>query len=228
METPTLIYCGGGNARYAQIAIEAGFRYGAQVPCTVYGDLWFCDQDWKKPNRTAYMAALARYRPHMASVLDWEREEQFREVMDWAEEAAQYAERVMIIPKIRGSIPRIPATVGSKPIVVGFSVPTRHGATPCGLWEFYGRPVHLLGGSPHRQMYCYAFLRCNSDVVSADGNMHMKMANQFCAFWTLRKTRSGHWTRCLSSDGQKWGKDAPYEAFRRSCLNIMDAWKGLK
>ena len=74
-----LIYCAAGNRRFAEIATSHGFRYGAQLPGTVYTDvapLYFADQDWKEPNRDKYMSALAQHRPHMATVLDWEREEQ--------------------------------------------------------------------------------------------------------------------------------------------------------
>lgn len=84
-----LIYCAAGNARFAQIAIDAGFLYGAQLPGTTYHPIWFADQNWKKPDRTKYMAALAEHRPHMASVLDLERADQLDEVLSWAEEAAQ-------------------------------------------------------------------------------------------------------------------------------------------
>ena len=54
-----LIYCGGGNAKFAQIAIDAGFLYGAQLPSTVYHPLHFADQNWKRPDREKYMKAVA-------------------------------------------------------------------------------------------------------------------------------------------------------------------------
>jgi len=98
--SPELIYCANGNSEFARIAIEAGYTYGAQLPGTVYHPPAFADQDWKKPNRAAYMVALAQHRPRMASVLDWERREQFVEVLQWAEEIAQWVDVVMIIPKV--------------------------------------------------------------------------------------------------------------------------------
>ena len=48
---PILIYCGGGNRRFADIAIDSGFRFGSCLPETVYHPLYMADQDWKKPNR---------------------------------------------------------------------------------------------------------------------------------------------------------------------------------
>lgn len=224
---PELIYCANGNARFAQIAIEAGFSYGAQLPGTVHFRPEFADQNWKQPNREAYMNSLAQHRPRMASVLDWERDEQLPEVVAWAEDAAQWVEVVMIIPKVMGGISRLPRAIGGKPVRLGFSVPTKHGGTSLPAWEFAGWPVHLLGGSPQAQMNLTPYFR----VVSTDGNMAHKMATQFCAFWDGAKTTSrGYWPSLKDFDGRFWGDggdraDAPYEAFARSCRAIMEAWK---
>lgn len=217
-----LVYCGNGNPRLAQIAISAGFAYGCQLPGRVMPDanLFFADQDWKKPNRVAYMTALEKHRPSMATVLDWEHEPQLQEVLNWAEEAAQWvSESVVIIPKIVGSIDRIPKIIGGKRVVLGYSVPTKFGATSCPCWEFTGRAVHLLGGSPHRQMREWAYLACMAEVVSADGNMSNLMATRSCKYWD-----AGKWVPLKNQDGDNWGADAPYECFRRSCQNIKSAW----
>lgn len=217
-----IIYCGGGNPTFSAIAIDAGFRYGAQLPDTIYGPLYFADQDWKRPNRAAYMAALAKHRPYMASVLDWERPEQLPEVLGWAEDAAQFVEVVMLIPKVMGGIEQLPRTIGGKTIRLGYSVPTSHGGTELPVWEFAGWPVHLLGGSPQAQMRLAPYF----DTQSVDGNMAQKMATKFCAFWDGEKrTRRGQWPTLTDYDGQKWDGNGPEEAFRRSCQNIMAAWK---
>ena len=210
-----IIYCANGNQRFAQIAIDAGFRYGAQLPGTVYRAPWFADQDWKKPNREQYMAALAQHRPHMASVLDWERQEQLPEVLAWAEDAAQYVEVVMLIPKVQCGIPQLPRAIGGKPVRLGYSVPTKFGGSQLPAWEFAGWPVHLLGGSPHKQMALTQYF----NVRSADGNLHQLMAVRFCEFW-----KNGKWLE-LNEHGEHYENDAPYEAFRRSCENIMAAWR---
>ena len=168
MATPTLIYCAGGNPRFWKIATDAGFQYGVQLPDTVYGPLYFADQDWRKPNREVYMAALAEHRPVMATVLDWEYDEQLPEILNWAEEAAQYVKLIIVIPKVMDGIPRIPHRVGGRNVVLGYSVPTRYAGTEIPIWSFSGWPVHLLGGSPHKQMEIYAYLRLIADVVSVD------------------------------------------------------------
>lgn len=219
-----LIYCAGGNRRFDEIAKDAGFLLGAQLPTkSVYFPIHFADQNWKNPDRGRYMAALAQYRPHMASVLDLERPDQIDEVLSWAEESAQWVNVVMIIPKVFGIVPLLPRTIGGAEVRLGYSIPTKHGGTEVPVWEFEGWPVHLLGGSPHAQMRTMHYLR----VASADGNMANKMATTFGAFWTPgnAKAKDRYWPKLQEFDGAEWGNDAPYEAFRRSCENIMAAWK---
>ena len=203
--------------------------YGAQLPGTVYFSPEFVDQDWKRPDRAAYVAAVAQHRPRMATVLDWERDEQLPEVLAWSEDVAPFVERVIIIPKVFGGIPRLPRRIGGRKVVLGYSVPTRYGGTELPLWEFTGWPVHLLGGSPHRQIAMAHYL----NVVSADGNYIAKMAQRWNQFWTLAPAlyaKDHRWPRLLEADGRAWGDgsstaDAPYEAFRRSCVNVMTAWR---
>jgi len=220
LATVALIYCGGGNPRFATIAHEAGFLYGAQLPGSLASlPLYFADQDWKRPRRTAYMRALDRHRPQIATVLDWEHDDQWREVLDWAEEAAQYAFSVMIIPKVVEGLERIPETIGGVPVVIGYSVPTKHGATCVPIWELAGRKVHLLGGSPHRQRREYHAISGVANVISVDGNMAMKMAVRHCQYWIERPQSTGYWVALRPAS-----EDAPYEAFRRSCANIRKAW----
>lgn len=225
MATPTLIYCAGGNPRFWRIAKDAGFRYGVQLPDTVYGPLYFADQDWRTPNRAAYMASLAEHRPTMATVLDWEREEKLCEVLDWAEEAAQYVDQVIIIPKVMGGIARIPRRVNNADVVLGYSIPTAYAGTPLPLWSFAGWPIHLLGGSPHKQRDFYLHLQPMAEVVSVDGNMHNKMATTYCSFWREQPGSKGRWVSLQEADGSKWGQDGPDEAFRRSCKNIAAMWQ---
>ncbi len=230
-----LIYCAKGNKAFMDIAIAAGFLSGAQLPGTIYHPPHFVDQDWtayqealKESSaaalklRRAYIAAVAQHKPVMASVLDYERADQLGEVLEWAEEIAPYVERVMLIPKVSGDIPVLPRVIGGKTVVFGYSVPTSHGGTDLMLWEFTGVPVHLLGGSPQRQMFLYHnYFRDN--CVSADGNMHMKMATKRCQYWVNGTAKGGkdrYWPALESG----FEGAAPLEAFRRSCANIAAAW----
>lgn len=209
-----LIYCAAGGKRFAQIAVEAGFRYGAQLPGTTHWPLYFADQNWKRPNRGRYMAELARLRPVMATVTDLERPDQLATVLNEAEEAAQYVERVLIIPKYPGAVDGIPRRIGSADVVLAYSVPTRYGATPVPAWEFSGWPVHLLGGNPQNQLRLARYL----DVVSADGNAATGAARRG-VYWSAR---TGCWV--TRDPALPLGPDLPYRAFARSCAEIMQAW----
>lgn len=209
------------------IAHEAGYQLGARLPRTTYFPLYMADQDWKKPNRETYMAALAEHRPTVATVLDWERDEQLPEVLSWAEEAAQYVSRVLIVPKVVGGIGRIPRRVGGADVVLAYSVPSRFGGSSVPLWELAGWPIHLLGGSPHAQMQCWSHLSLVAEVVSADGNMAQKMATRWCQFWVRGNANASNrwWPTLLEANGMLWKGDGPAEAFRRSCVNIVAAWR---
>lgn len=218
---PTLIFCGGNNKAFYEIATAAGYLYGVQLPSTAYGPLYFADQNWKNPNREIYINALSVHRPYMASVLDWEREEQLPEVLGWAEDAAQFVEVVMIIPKVQNGVNRIPRVIGDKPVRLGYSVPTKHGGTELGIWEFIGWPVHLLGGSPGQQMKLSKYM----DVKSADGNMAMKMANSRCLYWERGKGAYSNSWNSIKEDGVRFAGDGTEEAFSRSCKNIIKAWR---
>jgi hypothetical protein len=243
---PSLIMCLARNYRFAQSALSNGWLYGAQLPSKTFASVYFADQDWRKPDRARYMASLALHRPAVATVLDIEYIEQLHEVLDWAEEAAQYVESVVVIPKVHGVVDYLPRWVGGARIVLGYSVPTRYAGTNVGLWEFSGWPVHLLGGSPEMQFAIYALLsgrqapgwlprksarfyqsNCmfvvKADVVSLDGNMASKMATSRASFWSREKGRKGHWVN-LREIGLGDEHDAPYKAFDLSMQNIMEAW----
>jgi len=229
--TPELIYCANGNRRYAEIAISAGYTYGAQLPGTVYFHPDFVDQNWKRPDRERYIAALAEHRPRMASVLDWERDDQLQEVLGWAEDAAQFVDTVIIIPKVHGGISKLPRRIAGASVRLGYSVPTKHGGTEVMAFEFIGWPVHLLGGSPGQQM---RIAQMGLDIRSVDGNMMQKLASSRCLFWKPgKKPFTNGWISIKAADGAAWGDggadaDATYEAFERSCKNIQAAWSSLE
>lgn len=222
-----LIYCADGNSKYAATAIRYGFKYGAQLPNTVYFPVHFADQDDNDPNLPGYMKALEKHRPALATVLDWDERRTFEEVMTWAEMASQFVrEAIIIIPKVMGGIPRIPETVCGVPVRLGYSVPTSRGGTSLPLWEFGRREVHLLGGSPQKQHRLAAML----NVRSADGNYISKMSSKYNQFFSAGKmrARNGHFPRLRESAFGWVDNDAPYLAFELSVMNMRALWAGCR
>lgn len=228
MNHPNLIYCAGGNKRFAEIAISIGYLYGARLPRDKpHFPIYFADQDWKNPKRERYMIELQRHHPQIATVLDLQNRKQLKEVFSWAEEASQFCEMVVIIPKVAGIIKQIPKKINRKNVILGFSVPTRYGSTPVSEEEFKNRVVHLLGGSPHAQMRLWQRMSCFAEIFSVDGNYVQRMAVHYNRFWTkgdAHYARNRWLPRLDEADGNKWDHDAPYEAFKRSCVNIKRAW----
>lgn len=222
-----LIYCASKNKQYAALAIARDFTYGARLPDSVYFSPAFVDQEWKNPNREAYMAALRQYRPRLATVLDWEREEQLHDVLAWADEAARYVtEAVIIIPKVMGCIPRLPRTIRGKQVRLGYSVPTRYAGTGVPKREFTGWPLHLLGGSPQKQ-YRLAHER-GWDVASADGNYIQKQASSAAFFHNgiCRTAKNKYFPRLKEVGLSDIHQDVPYLCFDLSLINIRAMWSG--
>lgn len=212
-----LIYCADGNRRFAEIAGNYGFKYGAQLPATVYYAPYFADQNWKNPRRRLYMAALKKHRPALATVLDWDDNATFDQVMNWAIEAAWYVPEVIIIPKVPGTIDRIPETIGKAKVRLGYSVPTKYGKTDVSPEEFGNRPVHLLGGSPKAQRQ----LAERMNVKSADGNYIQAAALRFGKAWS---NDEGWYYPGDKGLYKRQAKDAAYFAFELSCKSVAAIW----
>ncbi len=223
---PQLIWCAACGKRLAEVAVSLGWSYGACLPGSVSCQpLHFADQNWKRPDRIAYILALAKHRPAVATVLDWEHDHQLSEVLSWAEEAAQHVlEAVYLIPKVSGQVHRLPRLIGGKRVVLAYSVPTGYGGSPLHLSELAGWPVHLLGGEPHRQMRIAAILGCIAEVVSVDGNTIGRKA-RLGQFWRReRGPRGGHWCQ-LRDAGDDREDNFALECFRRSLVAVREAWE---
>lgn len=209
-----LIYCAGGNPRFAEIAVSNGMLYGAQLPCTTYQKVYFADQNWKKPNLEKYLNAIIMHKPSMATVLDYDYNVTLDDVLMWAEEISPYVDKIVIIPKVPGTISHIPTSINGKPVRIGYSVPTKYGATDVPIWEFGEREIHLLGGSPVNQLKISRYL----NVKSADGNYLQKIAHWGCFFDGKRSYKK-------QSDYEYIEKDLPYIVFEKSVKNFVKAWQ---
>lgn len=172
------------------LAVRAGLRYGTQTggrPCVrAHPDLPaggqhrldFIDNDYLNYRHDEHLAMVQKWRPKYCTVRDIMTEDQcerlgtpyypLEQILEWAAQLNAYAEHVIVIPKF-DCLRQIP-----EQYVLGYSVPTSHGATPLQAAMFKGRRVHLLGGSWKRQLSYLALL--GDDVVSLDNNHLAKVA----------------------------------------------------
>jgi hypothetical protein len=138
----------------------------------------FVDNPYERYDHETHLSEVKKYHPRYATVRDIMTQEQcaeadieyfsFEQILDWGEELREYTDNVILIPKydVLGKIP--------DHFMLGYSIPTSYGGTPIDIKRFDGRRVHLLGGSPNKQI---AYLSQIPDsVVSLDNNYLSKIA----------------------------------------------------
>jgi hypothetical protein len=144
----------------------------------------FVDNEYADYDHALHLSVVQELRPTYATVRDVMTREQCRDagiayypldtILAWAEEIAQYAENVIVIPKY-DCIADIPDQY-----MLGYSVPSSYGGTPLSVDLFRHRRVHLLGGSWKSQLEHLAAL--GDAVVSIDNNHIQLMARRFGQF----------------------------------------------
>ena len=163
------------------LAVRSGWSYGTRSSDGACGGCatWkhhapgFIDNDFRNYNHDRHLEVVAHWKPKYATVRDVMTKQQcskaeidyvpVEQIVEWADELAEHAANVIVIPKSRRYLHAIPER-----FTLGYSVPTSYGGTPLPIDAFAGRPIHLLGGSPARQLQ-YFHARPD-DVVSMDNN----------------------------------------------------------
>lgn len=169
IELPLLFYCGGGGAsKFDEIAIEERWRLGLRSAGrnNASRHMEMIDNDWKDYDHKQHLAAVKANKPLIATARDIEKIEDLPKILKEARELAQYAGRVILIPKVETWIPN--------GYWLGYSVPTSFGGTTINPSWFGDRFVHLLGGSPDAQARYYQAMQ---NVISLDGNYAMQLAD---------------------------------------------------
>lgn len=212
-----IIYCAGGNNRLSAIAQEAGWLLGMRSDASMEFNPIFIDVDYKHPDFEKHLEVVKRYRPKYATVPDLSEEKVDQSDIDRALEQAErlrpYCEIVLIVPKLSGQIDLLPDD-----IAIGYSVPSSYGGAQYPLWELSGRRIHLLGGSPKKQIQVYLHVSAFATVMSADGNYFQKMATSYAMYW---KRNQWHY----HPDKVSNGKDLYFDCFKWSCENLLQAWQ---
>jgi hypothetical protein len=214
-----LTWCQSGAPRVARTAVSAGWWYGFRSDGMHYagelGPVELLDIDYQKPNWSRHVDVAARVLPVMAVVTDTMESDQIDRTLRQASEIAPYCQRIIIVPKADGIIKHLPREIGGKQVVLGYSVPTRYGATPLPVWAFATWPVHLLGGGHKAQVR----LMSGMDVISADGNAAWAAARRGIVQGLYDSNKT-----VKELDGKRWEGNGQLEALRRSLVNMRAFW----
>jgi hypothetical protein len=171
-------------ARYTNLRDVRGFPFAGHG---------FLDVHWRKYDFERHVQATAELRPLMTVARDVQTSKHLDKILGEAERLQHYAKIVVIVPKDRRLAKHLCDSIPSN-FVLGFSVPTRYGATVIHPRHFQ-RPVHLLGGRPDVQRV----LASQMPVVSLDCN-RFTLDAQFGDYFdgeTFRPHPRGGYMRCL-------------------------------
>jgi hypothetical protein len=144
------------SKRVLDLARNHGWRPGARytntrdIRHTSFAGIGFLDIHWKRYDFSRHLAAAERLRPFMTVARDIESVSQLDDILREAEALKMFASHVVLVPKDPNLHGRFDEFL-PKQYVLGFSVPTRYGATQLAP-ENFTRPVHLLGGRPDTQI----------------------------------------------------------------------------
>lgn len=206
-----------GRQDLTEIAGRHGWRRGARLDSVGEYEkrdiaLDFVDMDWADPDPTALLDAAKRHRPKYVVAGDYLRDEDNTEaVNERASRLREYSANVIVVPKSVGDLRDVPDEC-----VVGYSVPTEYGGTdiPLRMYRDISQPIHVLGGTPHRQFEIVGKLWLDS-VCSIDGNSVHKAATIGAKAW--------------HPDVPRWrkieGDNAVERAYRQSIENLTRIYR---
>lgn len=168
----------------------------------------FIDLHWDNPDQDRLLAACMRHGPKYVVAGDYDGDN-YGEINNFAKSLRQYAENVIIVPHEPGGVDHVPEWA-----VVGYSTPTGYAGTDAPVWEYYGRDVHILGGTMQQIEVVASHLK--RDVVSVDTNTHHRDATRFGEYWS-QEPRTRKETAGI--------EDNIREAYENSVLNMTYAFE---
>jgi len=135
-------------------AVKLGWLPGAKYTnlrnIRKFDRLGFLDIDWNDYNYSMHLKVIKDLRPMMTVARDITDMNDLGCILDEAYELAQWADKVIVVPKDPKLEPLLPKVIPSD-FLLGYSVPSRYGSTELPLACFDSREVHLLGGHPAKQ-----------------------------------------------------------------------------
>lgn len=154
--------------RAASIAVKHGWMPGARYTnlrdTRRFERLGFLDIAWNEYSFKQHLKAARLTSPLITVARDVDDINELNRTLDEAYELLRYCDKVVVVPKDPQFAGRIDELIPSV-FMLGYSVPTRYGATCLPLGAFT-RSVHLLGGRPDVQRKLARRLR----VASFDCN----------------------------------------------------------
>jgi Family of unknown function (DUF6610) len=216
-----LIYTAADNAHLHALCQRANWLVGMRSdkhPCAGATSIQFVDVRYTAPNFARHLDMVRRYRPRYATVPDLSDREvsraDIRRALQQADALAPHCGVALLVPKLPGQIGLLPSQVA-----IAYSVPTHYGSAHYDLRELEGHRVHLLGGSPHRQLTLYRYISCFAEVTSVDCNMHQRMS-AYGKFW-----QRGRWMPHPARGSG--GVHVSYDCVMWSLHTIRQAWLSL-
>lgn len=170
------IFCAGGSVAPARASVQSGMAYGTRHDYKPALYPFMVDINWKKYDWEDYLNKISKWRPVQAMVADYEHPEQkelmLRQIQDLRDLGIM---RIKVCPKFDGAVRDIP-----EDCIVAISVPSKYaGFLAKNVWEYTGRKIHLLGGTPMRQRELISHLNgVGAAVVSVDVNAHETAAKK--------------------------------------------------
>lgn len=199
-----------------ELAVSLGWHTGSRSDDTIspiHRPLFLLDLNYKKVDWPRHLSVARVERPALAVVPDISNPDDLPALLGMAEEIAPHCGSIMFVPKC-AVIENLPRCIGGTKTILGYSVPSGYGGTDVGVWDFQGWPVHLLGGTPKRQVKA----ACHMNVVSADGNMCQKISKRGIAFDT-----NGSGRQDWEDHAGQW--DVPFRSLEQSLINIPIFWQ---
>jgi GNAT superfamily N-acetyltransferase len=187
-ELPILpILVQGNNRQMPDVARRSGWAYGVRATEKPRDYCLQVDIEWRDYSWTEYVRKIEAWKPFAALVPDYEHPRQRRTMLNRIEHLkALGVMRVLVCPKFDGAVADIPADC-----VVAVSIPSSYAGFVPDYRELRGRRVHLLGGTPSAWVggtrdtktgYIAGITGAGAKVISADGNSHFMMAQEFGKF----------------------------------------------
>lgn len=186
------------NPKYLSMASDFGFKTGVRVDLVdnVEGsvELDFLDMDWRENHISTLLEETERLNPEYVVAGDYQTDGgNIEEVNNTASELRKFADKVIVVPHGVNQVEEIPSWC-----VAGYSVSSEYYDTKTPKIEFSGRDIHLLGGSPEKQIELLDYF--GSDVVSLDGNYIFNTSTRFSRYWVSTRWYDGRHTALLESN----------------------------